>query len=86
MLTQHQMERLTDKELLDKHRTFRCNKYSLSTQNDTTFMVIIITMIIMVRLNTEVSMDATRTWCPSAGCDTICHICAGTKSQVIKSF
>jgi len=55
VLTQHQMERLTDKELLDKHRTFR--------------------------LNTEVSMDAARTWCPSAGCDTICHICAGTKSQ-----
>ena len=25
VLTQHQMERLTDKELLDKHRTFRCN-------------------------------------------------------------
>ena len=23
VLTQHQMERLTDKELLDKHRTFR---------------------------------------------------------------
>jgi len=55
VLSQHQMERLTDKELLDKHRTFR--------------------------LNTEVSMDAARTWCPSAGCDTICHICAGTKSQ-----
>jgi len=55
VLNQHQMERLTDKELLDKHRTFR--------------------------LNTEVSMDAARTWCPSAGCNTICHICAGTKSQ-----
>lgn len=55
VLNQHQMERLTDKELVDKHRTFR--------------------------LNTEVSMDAARTWCPSAGCDTICHICAGTKSQ-----
>ena len=60
VLSQHQMERLTDKELLDKHRTFR--------------------------LNTEVSMDAARTWCPSAGCDTICHICAGTKSQVTLEF
>ena len=29
----------------------------------------------------EVSLDANRTWCPSAGCDTICHICTGTKSQ-----
>jgi len=55
VMNQHQMEHLTDKELLDKHRTFR--------------------------LNTEVSMDAARTWCPSVGCDTICHICAGTKSQ-----
>jgi len=55
VLNQHQMEHLTDKDLVDKHRTFR--------------------------LNTEVSMDAARTWCPSAGCDTICHICAGTKSQ-----
>ena len=33
------------------------------------------------RLNTEVSLDASRTWCPSAGCDTICHICAGSKAQ-----
>jgi len=55
VLNQQQMESLTDKELMDKHRTFR--------------------------LNTEVSLDAARTWCPSAGCDTICHICAGTKSQ-----
>jgi len=55
VLNQHQMERLTDKELLDKHRTFR--------------------------LNTEVSMDAARTFCPSAGCDTICHICVGTKAH-----
>eukprot|EP00092_Neocalanus_flemingeri_P008234 GFUD01008879.1.p1 GENE.GFUD01008879.1~~GFUD01008879.1.p1 ORF type:complete len:723 (+),score=158.25 GFUD01008879.1:627-2795(+) len=55
VLNQVQMEGLTDKELIDKHRTFR--------------------------LNTEVSLDAARTWCPSAGCDTICHICAGTKSQ-----
>jgi len=55
VLNQHQMERLTSKELMDKHRTFR--------------------------LNTEVSMDAARTFCPSAGCDTICHICVGTKSQ-----
>jgi len=55
VLNQQQMELLTDKELMDKHRTFR--------------------------LNTEVSLDAARTWCPSAGCDTICHICAGTKSQ-----
>ena len=29
----------------------------------------------------EVSLDANRTWCPSAGCETICHICTGTKSQ-----
>jgi len=55
VLNQQQMESLTDKELMVKHRTFR--------------------------LNTEVSLDAARTWCPSAGCDTICHICAGTKSQ-----
>jgi len=55
VLSQKQMELLTDKELMDKHRTFR--------------------------LNTEVSLDAARTWCPSAGCDTICHICVGTKSQ-----
>jgi len=55
VLNQQQMESLTDKELVEKHRTFR--------------------------LNTEVSLDAARTWCPSAGCDTICHICAGTKSQ-----
>jgi E3 ubiquitin-protein ligase RNF144 len=55
VLNQQQMESLTDRELMDKHRTFR--------------------------LNTEVSLDAARTWCPSAGCDTICHICAGTKSQ-----
>ena len=34
MLTQHQMERLTDKELLDKHRTFRCNQSSLSLNSD----------------------------------------------------
>ena len=38
------------------------------------------------RLNTEVSLDASRTWCPSAGCDTICHICAGTKSQVALDY
>ena len=31
-------------------------------------------------------MDAARTWCPSAGCDTICHICAGTKSQVALNY
>jgi len=55
VLNQQQMESLTDKELVEKHRTFR--------------------------LNTEVSLDAARTWCPSVGCDTICHICAGTKSQ-----
>ena len=41
---------------------------------------------LVCRLNTEVSMDAARTWCPSAGCDTICHICAGTKSQVTLEF
>ena len=29
----------------------------------------------------EVSLDANRTWCPQAGCDTICHICTGNKSQ-----
>merc|ERR1719225_1612633 len=55
VLNQTQMEILTDKHLMEKHRTFR--------------------------LNTEVSLDANRTWCPSAGCDTICHICTGTKSQ-----
>jgi len=55
VLTQHEMERMSSRELLDKHRTFR--------------------------LNTEVSLDAARTFCPSAGCDTICHICVGTKSQ-----
>ena len=55
-MNQTQMEILTDKHLMEKHRTFR--------------------------LNTEVSLDANRTWCPSAGCDTICHICTGsTKSQ-----
>jgi len=55
VLSQHEMERMSSRELLDKHRTFR--------------------------LNTEVSLDAARTFCPSAGCDTICHICVGTKSQ-----
>lgn len=55
VLNQTQMEILTDKQLMEKHRTFR--------------------------LNTEVSLDANRTWCPSAGCDTICHICTGSKSQ-----
>lgn len=55
VLNARQMELLTNKELMDKHRTFR--------------------------LNTEVSLDASRTFCPSAGCDTICHICVGNKSQ-----
>jgi len=54
VLSQNQMESLTDKQLMEKHRTFR--------------------------LNTEVSLDASRTWCPQAGCDTICHICTGNKS------
>ena len=77
VLSQHQMERLTDKELLDKHRTFRLTQGVLVEKNDQT---------LVCRLNTEVSMDAARTWCPSAGCDTICHICAGTKSQVTLEF
>jgi E3 ubiquitin-protein ligase RNF144 len=57
VMNPHQMERLTSRELLDKHRNFR--------------------------LNTEVSMDSERTFCPSAGCDTICHICTGNKSQCV---
>ena len=77
VLSQHQMERLTDKELLDKHRTFRLMQGVLVEKND---------QRLVCRLNTEVSMDAARTWCPSAGCDTICHICAGTKSQVTLEF
>ena len=77
VLSQHQMERLTDKELLDKHRTFRLMHGVLVEKND---------QRLVCRLNTEVSMDAARTWCPSAGCDTICHICAGTKSQVTLEF
>jgi len=54
VISQNQMESLTDKALMEKHRIFR--------------------------LNTEVSLDANRTWCPQAGCDTICHICTGNKS------
>ena len=42
VLNQTQMEILTDKHLMEKHRTFR--------------------------LNIEVSLDANRMWCPSAGC------------------
>lgn len=55
LLSIHQMERLTSRELMDKHRAFR--------------------------LNTEVCLDSGRTFCPSAGCDTICHICVGSKNQ-----
>eukprot|EP00096_Caligus_rogercresseyi_P010392 TRINITY_DN3773_c0_g1_i1.p1 TRINITY_DN3773_c0_g1~~TRINITY_DN3773_c0_g1_i1.p1 ORF type:complete len:587 (-),score=168.11 TRINITY_DN3773_c0_g1_i1:831-2591(-) len=33
------------------------------------------------RLNAEVAMDPNRAWCPSAGCDTICHICRTPKQQ-----
>ena len=54
VLSQTLIESLTDKQLIEKHRTFR--------------------------LNTEVSLDASRTWCPSAGCDTICPIYTGIKS------
>ena len=60
VLSQSQMETLTDKQLMEKHRTFR--------------------------LNTEVSLDASRTWCPSAGCDTICHICTGQSTLVTDHF
>jgi len=55
VLDEHQIENLVEKELLDKHKTFR--------------------------LNTEVSLDAGRTWCPSTDCQTICHICDGNKNQ-----
>eukprot|EP00092_Neocalanus_flemingeri_P009228 GFUD01009931.1.p1 GENE.GFUD01009931.1~~GFUD01009931.1.p1 ORF type:complete len:243 (-),score=36.69 GFUD01009931.1:257-985(-) len=54
VVSQQQMETLTDEELLDKYRTFR--------------------------LNTEVSLDAARTWCPSSACNTICD-CSGSKYQ-----
>lgn len=38
------------------------------------------------RLNTEVALDANRTWCPKPGCNTICHICASstTLSKTVK--
>ena len=29
----------------------------------------------MFRLNTEVTMDTSRTWCPAPDCHTICHVC-----------
>ncbi|XP_034249747.1 E3 ubiquitin-protein ligase RNF19B [Thrips palmi] len=29
------------------------------------------------RLNREVDRDATRTWCPRAGCETVCVLCSG---------
>ena len=36
----------------------------------------------MFRLNTEVTRDASRTWCPAPGCHTICHVCPGPASPV----
>ena len=57
VLSQNEMESLSDKQLMEKHQKFR--------------------------LNTEVSLDSSRTWCPQAGCDTICHISTGNKSEGI---
>jgi len=33
------------------------------------------------RLNTEVALDSNRAWCPSAGCETICHICTSSSAS-----
>ena len=72
VLSQKQMEAQTDKELVDKHRSFRLNtgnvyKLGWSLSND--------------MYTTEVSLDTLRTWCPSSGCGTICNICEGSKYQ-----
>ena len=34
------------------------------------------------RLETEVTLDAGRTWCPAPDCQTICHVCPGDTWQV----
>jgi len=34
-----------------------------------------------VRLDTEVALDKSRTWCPAPDCDTVCHIC--TSSSIL---
>ncbi|CAH1119765.1 unnamed protein product [Phaedon cochleariae] len=33
----------------------------------------------MYRLNREVDLDKTRTWCPRAGCETVCSLCPQQK-------
>ncbi|XP_059490801.1 probable E3 ubiquitin-protein ligase RNF144A-A [Neocloeon triangulifer] len=35
------------------------------------------------RLDKEVDMDSGRTWCPRAGCETICTVCPGCQPQCI---
>ncbi|XP_067630865.1 putative mediator of RNA polymerase II transcription subunit 26 isoform X2 [Eurosta solidaginis] len=37
------------------------------------------------RLNKEIEMDKTRTWCPRAGCETVCLIGAGPHSDATPS-
>ncbi|XP_046659700.1 E3 ubiquitin-protein ligase RNF144A [Homalodisca vitripennis] len=34
------------------------------------------------RLNREVELDKSRTWCPRAGCETVCTVCAGAERCV----
>ncbi|XP_075224867.1 putative E3 ubiquitin-protein ligase RNF144A [Lycorma delicatula] len=37
------------------------------------------------RLNREVELDKSRTWCPRAGCETVCTVCSGPERCVPQS-
>ncbi|KAK3091919.1 hypothetical protein FSP39_023734 [Pinctada imbricata] len=39
-----------------------------------------------LRFQREVDLDPNRTFCPEAGCDTVCHVCSTSASSSIENF
>lgn len=59
----------------------QCNKQGIVTISEVETLVATQMMerYLRFRLNHEVDMDRNRTWCPRAGCETVCNICPREK-------
>lgn len=69
VLQQDEIRRLGGNELLEKHQKYRLNRgqhffCSAILHEDWPWLFFI-----------EVELDKNRTWCPRAGCETVCRLC-----------